>query len=275
MIGASNAQSACAWKDSAAWAGSPAQARAQRGLGLSTEEGGVGLARRTKKKRSLQWGRGLSAAETAESGRAHVLDHQTRRQYSVTACTCQLIKIDQTHFCPKSMFFASLGVSEATHLHLEATMTDRLNHLLESTVYTQRRFDGLVRQWGQDDAEDLRQEAAIRLWQATARGNVHNPVGYFERSVKTCAIDRSRRRERRVKLVSAPRLRAPKAPTIVDWSKVRELIDMLPRTLRDTVRRWQSGMSVDNIAAKDNVPPTTVRKRLSRARRRISDLLLE
>ncbi|NQT12974.1 MAG: sigma-70 family RNA polymerase sigma factor [Planctomycetes bacterium] len=154
-------------------------------------------------------------------------------------------------------------------------MTDRLNHLLESTVYTQRRFDGLVRQWGQDDAEDLRQEAAIRLWQATARGNVHNPVGYFERSVKTCAIDRSRRRERRVKLVSAPRLRAPKAPTIVDWSKVRELIDMLPRTLRDTVRRWQSGMSVDNIAAKDNVPPTTVRKRLSRARRRISDLLLE
>ncbi|NQT13487.1 MAG: RNA polymerase sigma factor [Planctomycetes bacterium] len=153
-------------------------------------------------------------------------------------------------------------------------MHDEINGILESSVYARGRLDSLARRHRYHDAQDILQGIAVGVWRNRFGRPTIDPDRYVSRAIRNSAIDRHRRGERRVKLVSHNGPHAAEAPSDVDWAEVHELVDMLPRTERDTVWRMLGGMSNAEIAAIDRVCVNSVRKRLSRACGRITDALL-
>lgn len=150
---------------------------------------------------------------------------------------------------------------------------DQMDQMLQTSVYATGTIERLARRHEYHDAEDLLQEAAIRMWRAEKRRHIDHPNAYANRTIRDCAIDRHRRKQRRIIVVGDGALHRAKAPLPSDWPLIDESIDTLPPAERDTVRLMLTGMSYADIAAKSNMQRTTVRKRASRARKRISAFL--
>ncbi len=177
-------------------------------------------------------------------------------------------------------------------------MQGDINQILKSSVYSLGRLASVARCQEYHDAEDILQGIAVGMWQAESRRHISEPDRYVRRAIRNSTIDRHRREERRVKLVRDSGLSGALAPAGVDWAQVDDLVEMLPRAERNTVRRMLDGMgnaeiaAIDGgwfgrtlprqrpgmgnaeIAAIDGVSTNTVRKRISRARERMTDALM-
>ncbi|MDI9433491.1 MAG: RNA polymerase sigma factor [Planctomycetota bacterium] len=169
------------------------------------------------------------------------------------------------------------GVYESVlskHSHGDTAMQGDINQILKSSVYSLGRLASVACCQEYHDAEDILQGIAVGMWQAESRRHISEPDRYVRRAIRNSTIDRHRREERRVKLVRDSGLSGALAPAGVDWAQVDDLVEMLPRAERNTVRRMLDGMGNAEIAAIDGVSTNTVRKRISRARERMTDALM-
>jgi DNA-directed RNA polymerase specialized sigma24 family protein len=120
-----------------------------------------------------------------------------------------------------------------------------------------------------NDADDIRQQAALRICCCEPKIAVRKPLAYVAQAIRNCAIDHFRREGRR-RCLGSDSLPDIQSSIDVQWGHAYEAIDRLPPKEREVVKRWMLGATIAQIATEDSVAPATVRKRFSRARQRIS-----
>jgi RNA polymerase sigma-70 factor (ECF subfamily) len=153
------------------------------------------------------------------------------------------------------------------------------------TVWLDRHGAALVllaRQWvsSHADAEDVVQEAFIRFWRCRRR--VAEPVAYLYASVKHCALDWQRGRDRRARREEAAA--RPEGETCFagppEQAERRAAIDAALRSLPENQREvlvmkiW-GGLSFPQIAAALRIPANTAASRYRYALARLRELLAQ
>ena len=129
-----------------------------------------------------------------------------------------------------------------------------------------------ARQWHPNDADDVVQEALLRLVRrAQWEGKPENPVAWLFTAVRNEAIDQHRktkRRQRHEQLAMAERpvwLETPPDSSLQS-AELLEFLDTLPPEQREVVvtRIW-GGLTFDEIAALVGDSRTTVHRRYNEA----------
>ena len=139
-----------------------------------------------------------------------------------------------------------------------------------------RRYSGwlkamLRRRFAPDQAEDLTQDAYIRLAPYQAAGEIRHPQGLLLRIAENLAYNQVRRagREQRGQrhLTEATRSHASHAePEQIQAILLRQVLDGLPPLYRDIfVMNRYAGMTYEQIAAHCDLPVKTVEWRMSKA----------
>lgn len=124
-------------------------------------------------------------------------------------------------------------------------------------------------------AEDAVQEAVVRAWERSERGE---PIESLDRWVAAVAMNLSRSglRHLRVERLARPRLVAaasvdPPEAEVVD---VRRALAALPRRQREVaVLRYFLDLSTEDIAAAMRTSPGTVKSQLAKARAHLAEAL--
>jgi RNA polymerase sigma-70 factor, ECF subfamily len=117
-------------------------------------------------------------------------------------------------------------------------------------------------------AEDAVQEALVRAWERSERGEV---IEHLAAWVTTVALNLARSGLRRIVAEQKARLRLgpPASPAVpdVDGVAVRQALEKLPRRQREvTVLRYYAGLDVAGIACALEISEGTVKTCLHRAR---------
>ena len=140
----------------------------------------------------------------------------------------------------------------------------------------------LARQWvaTRADAEDVVQEAFVRFWRSRER--VAEPVAYLYASVKHCALDahRSRQRQLRREAATARPEAEPLFAGPLEESERRAAIEAAVRELPSEqsevlVMRIWGGLSFPQIAAALDAPVNTVSSRYRYALAKLREELAE
>ncbi|MBD3663461.1 sigma-70 family RNA polymerase sigma factor [Sulfitobacter sp. TSTF-M16] len=133
----------------------------------------------------------------------------------------------------------------------------------------QRRARRLCRT--RDDAEDLAQEAALRLLQRLAKNNdVDRPEHYAMILLHNLARQNWRQRQETEELADDMAQTAPAAPGRIACAELRAAIAGLPCEQADLMARLLEGESSPRaIAQQTGLPLGTVMSRLARARARL------
>ena len=129
-----------------------------------------------------------------------------------------------------------------------------------------------------EEAEDLAQEAALRLWQVMARpGRVERPGHYAMIVLANLARQRWRDRHPTEELFEDMAQEPPAAPARIACAEARAAIARLPRDQAAVMARLLAGESSPRAIAADlDMPLGTVMSRLARARKRLRhDLALD
>jgi RNA polymerase sigma-70 factor (ECF subfamily) len=117
-------------------------------------------------------------------------------------------------------------------------------------------------------AEDAVQEAIVRAWERTDRGE---RIDSLERWVATVAMNLSRSRLRRLRVERRARPRLVAAATTdgpsADAIDVRDALAALPRRQREAaILRYYLDLSTEEIATAMRTSPGTVKSQLAKAR---------
>ena len=132
-----------------------------------------------------------------------------------------------------------------------------------------RRARRLAR--SRDEAEDMAQDCALRLWQALrAEGSVLAPERYAMIMLHNLARQRWRSRRVTEALTEEMLQAAPLAPARIACAELQSAIDRLPEDQAALMRLVMAGeTSPQVLAARVGVPKGTVMSRLGRARARL------
>lgn len=129
----------------------------------------------------------------------------------------------------------------------------------------------LRRRFDPDQAEDLMQEAYVKLGPYQARGEVRHPQGLLLRIAENLAYNQARgaRRDRRRmgRLAEVSRCHEPYTEAEQHQALLfKQVVEALPQPFRDTfmLSRY-SGMTYPEIARHCGVPEKTVESRMSKA----------
>lgn len=127
-----------------------------------------------------------------------------------------------------------------------------------------------------DEAEDIVQEAMIRLWQMYAQ--LHNPVNGLARIlVRNLCLDFIRRRKPREDIESLSIIGSSESSERMDHERIERMmtiVESLPDVPQTILRlRHMEGMEIKDIARLMQMEEAAVRKALSRARQTIKDKL--
>lgn len=147
-------------------------------------------------------------------------------------------------------------------------MTD--SEYMEEAAVLRPRLVGVARQYVGDEAEDVVQDAMLRLWDMHCK--LHRPMEPMARvTVRNMCVDKLRRRNVMTDI--------PAADDDAAADAVREQIDrmmaivrQLPAGQRDILRmRHMEGMEMSDIAEQTGCSAAAVRKALSRARQAVRE----
>lgn len=180
------------------------------------------------------------------------------------------------------------GSTEPTHLDNHATLAlvqnvfvgmtaDHCDASADFSAFVRSNYEALVRgaSFVLNDphaAEDVVQDALIRLasrWESLALNGLPL-LAYVRRTVYTSAIDHTRRRDRRTRLLgrlqAQPTTWADAATAIDTRHDVGQLIRQLPPRQRAViVLRYLHDLSVDEVATILSISEGTVKSQTSRA----------
>jgi RNA polymerase sigma-70 factor (ECF subfamily) len=122
-----------------------------------------------------------------------------------------------------------------------------------------------------DEAEDLTQETALRVWQALHRdGHVKSPEKYAMITLHNLARSRWRTRHETEELADDMAQTAPDAPARIACAELRAAIARLPEDQADLMLEVLAGESSPQILATlHGVPVGTIMSRLARARAKL------
>tara|TARA_R110002074_G_scaffold249783_5_gene421630 strand:+ start:1394 stop:2011 length:618 start_codon:yes stop_codon:yes gene_type:complete len=122
-----------------------------------------------------------------------------------------------------------------------------------------------------DEAEDLAQETALRLWQALRREEgIKAPDRYAMITLHNLARSRWRARHETEELADDMAHTAPAAPARLACAELRAAIARLPADQADLMLQVLAGESSPQaLAARRGVPVGTIMSRLARARARL------
>lgn len=122
-----------------------------------------------------------------------------------------------------------------------------------------------------DEAEDLAQETALRLWQALRREEgIKAPDRYAMITLHNLARSRWRARHETEELADDMAHTAPAAPARLACVELRAAIARLPADQADLMLQVLAGESSPQaLAARHGVPVGTIMSRLARARARL------
>lgn len=123
-----------------------------------------------------------------------------------------------------------------------------------------------------DDAEDVVQDALLRLW--LIRSQLQVPMERMAAVVvRNLCVDHLRRRKPRVPVDQLPEQEQPTADERID--RILAIVDMLPPLQQTILRlRHMEGMEMADIAELTGSNEVAVRKALSRARQAVREKYL-
>ncbi|MEM6304494.1 MAG: RNA polymerase sigma factor [Pseudomonadota bacterium] len=121
------------------------------------------------------------------------------------------------------------------------------------------------------EAEDIAQEAALRLWQMLSlRGGVENPDRYAMITLHNLVRQRWRSRRITEELAEDTAQIAPEAPARLACAALARAVKALPEEQLHLIEALYAGESSPKaIAARTGLPLGTVMSRLARARARL------
>lgn len=124
---------------------------------------------------------------------------------------------------------------------------------------------------GGTEAEDLAQEALLRLWQRNRRGAaVTNPEAYAMTALRHLAMRHARAQARTCALAGPEPTVAPDAPRRMACAEARAALARLPARQAELMAMIAAGeTSPADLARQTGVPLGTVMSRLARARARL------
>ncbi|MEP5730252.1 MAG: sigma-70 family RNA polymerase sigma factor [Sulfitobacter sp.] len=124
-----------------------------------------------------------------------------------------------------------------------------------------------------DDAEDMAQETALRLWQLMEESNnIEAPERYAMTMLHNLARQRWRNRRPMEELTDDMAQAAPMAPARIACAELQAAIERLPDDQAKLMRLVMMGeTSPQVLAQRIGVPKGTVMSRLGRARARLRD----
>jgi RNA polymerase sigma-70 factor (ECF subfamily) len=126
-----------------------------------------------------------------------------------------------------------------------------------------------------EEAEDLAQETALRLWQGMERAhNIENPEHYAMITLHNLARQRWRTRRPTEELADDMAQQPPAAPARLACAEARAAIARLPAEQEQVMEQLLAGESSPQaISDQMGVPVGTVMSRLARARARLREEL--
>lgn len=142
------------------------------------------------------------------------------------------------------------------------------------------RLQKLMRRRGRsrDDAEDLIQEALLRLTEYCCTAQVHNEEAFLQRTVINLSIDRHRRDCRRPQASESVEEIAERLPLLDTYpgpdevlaaqqrlDEVRKALDVVGVRTRDIYLAHRAGYNYQELAAAFGVSTSTVEKAIARA----------
>ncbi len=156
---------------------------------------------------------------------------------------------------------------------LDRAELERLYRELEQPLYNV----ALRWTWNAAEAQELVQEAFVRVWAGRRRIRAQSAKAYIYRTVLNLAQKHARRREvwRRVRgWLSVEALPASEPGRGIDRQRVREAIRALPEPQRAVLLLCEfSDLKQREIAAILDIPPGTVASRRDLAVRRLKEVL--
>ena len=131
-----------------------------------------------------------------------------------------------------------------------------------------------------DAAEDIVQEAMVRLWRRDADGPPADPAAWLFTTARHLILDRAKVAGNRRRLLAANPVREDE-PEAADRAlereqerrRVREVLGRMPERSREILMLRYSGFSYREIAARVGVAAGSVGTLLARAERRFLELL--
>ncbi len=153
-------------------------------------------------------------------------------------------------------------------IHQTVTLPQELVDVLPMLTRRARRLTD-----NPNDAADLAQEAALKIWQRYQSGAVINdPRAYAMTTLRNVARatwrDRQDTDELAEDMASAP----PDAPRVIACAELREAIDRLPDDQAELLKLVMTGETSPRVLARRiGVRAGTVMSRLARARARLRD----
>lgn len=128
----------------------------------------------------------------------------------------------------------------------------------------------------QDKARDIAQEAFVRFYRMGVQGTVvENPGAYLMRIVRNLCLDEKKNEKGFVPLEN---IEIPVSGDIYEQKELEYMVEtalqLLPEEHKDAlIMQTFSEMSYDEIARAQNVPLTTVRNRIVRAKKKLREIL--
>lgn len=126
-----------------------------------------------------------------------------------------------------------------------------------------------------EEADDMVQEVALKLWQLLAKdADIHAPDRYAMIMLHNLARDRWRRARRTEELTDDTAVTPPAAPARLACTELRAAIARLPGDQRALMELVMAGETSPQILARHlGLPPGTVMSRLARARASLRDMM--